>query len=442
MSHSSVSGVFGSLNIPHEALDAYRAGKAATNEQKYSEAAELYSQALSFDELPPIFRARTLEQRGVCTWLVGQYELAEQDFRRALEISDDKGLSARLRARLGDVADSQGQYEPAYDYYTEALRMGMACGDLIAIGRAHRGMGVVNRRRGNAEQALSHLTQALAAFRQAGDALEQARVLLSIGRTRHARGEYQQAISAHAEALNIYEALHDRWRTILALNDIGECYQALYDMDNALRYHERALSLAEQYVEGANIIKPDIQRNFGVNLIELGRTEEGIAYLEEALGAAREMGNREQEALILYHLTRAYLRQGDQGGAGKYVSDLSNVADLLDADRFRALAAFVRGELLFAQGNRLAAIAELHVAMLDAQTSVDRGMLWKLHATMSHVVDDPAIASVHMHIAADFIQQTAEPLQDPRLKASFINAAPVTAVLVAAGIDPEKLLRE
>jgi hypothetical protein len=59
---------------------------------------------------------------------------------------------------------------------------------------------------------------------------------------------------------------------------------------------------------------------------------------------------------------------------------------------------------------------------------------------MSHIVDDEAIASVHAQIAADFIQQTAEPLQDLQLKSSFINAAPVTAVLTAAGIDPDKLL--
>jgi hypothetical protein len=82
----------------------------------------------------------------------------------------------------------------------------------------------------------------------------------------------------------------------------------------------------------------------------------------------------------------------------------------------------------------------MNVAVLEAQTALDRGILWKLHAAMSHIVDDEAIASVHAQIAADFIQQTAEPLQDLQLKSSFINAAPVTAVLTAAGIDPDKLL--
>ena len=297
---------------------------------------------------------------------------------------------------------------------------------------------MVNRRQGNAEKALSHLTQALAAFRQSADPQEQIRVLTSIGRTRQARGEYQRAISALSEALQIAEAINDRWRIALALNDIGEAYQALYDLDKALNYHQRALELADNV--GANMIKPDILRNLGVDHIERGRLEVGMSHLVEALSLARSVGNREQEALTLYYIARAHLRQDNAEAATRVVSDLSALADVLDADRFRALAAFVRGELLFAKGSRVAAAAELNVAVLDAQNALDRGMLWKLHAAMSHIVDDEAIASIHAQIAADFIQQTAEPLQDPHLKGSFINAAPVMAVLVAANIDPDKLL--
>lgn len=438
MPEQTVSGVFNTLNIPEEAITAYRAGKVAVTAQNYNQAIEYFSQALEFPDTPPLFRARALDQRGMSAWLLSKYKPAKADFLAALDICDDPALCARLHARLGDVADSSGDYEAAIPAYTEALRMGMEANDILAIGRAQRGLGVVNRRQGNTEKALSHLTQALAAFRQSGDPHEQLRVLTSIGRTRQARGEYQRAISALNEALNIAEALKDRWRIALALNDIGEAYQALYDLDTALTFHTRALELAAG--AGADMIKPDILRNLGVDHIELGRVEIGMAHLLEALELSRSIGNREQEALTLYYVARGYFRQNNAYTAARIVSDLSNLADILNADRFRALAAFVRGELLFAQGSRVAAAAELNVAVLDAQTALDRGMLWKLHAAMSHIVDDEAIASVHAQIAADFIQQTAEPLQDPHLKASFINAAPVTAVLTAAGINPDKLL--
>lgn len=434
----SASGLFSTLDIPKEAITAYREGKDAVAEQKYSQAIEHFSRALEIPNAPTLFTARVLDQRGMSAWLLNDYEQARSDLLTALDICSDPALCARLQARLGDVADSSGDYEAAGAAYTNALWMGMEANDILAIGRAQRGLGVVSRRQGNTEKALSHLTQALAAFRQSADATEQARVLTSIGRTRLARGEYQQAISALSEALNIAEALKDRWRIALVWNDIGEAYQALYDLDTALNYHIQALELATE--SGANMIKPDILRNLGVDHIELGRGEIGMNHLQEALEQARLVGNREQEALTLYYLARAKLRQGNPDAAVRIVSDLSTLADKLNADRFRALASFMRGELLFAQGSRVAAAAELNVAVLDAQTALDRGLLWKLHAAMSHIVDDEAIASVHAQIAADFIQQTAEPLQFPHLKESFINAAPVTAVLVAAGIDPDKLL--
>ena len=96
----------------------------------------------------------------------------------------------------------------------------------------------------------------------------------------------------------------------------------------------------------------------------------------------------------------------------------------------------MHGELLYHQGRKADALNELNLAMLAAQTAVDRGILWKLHAAMSHVTDNEQIAAVHLNIAAEFIRQTAEPLQDERLRQTFLSAPPVMAVLQAANVNP------
>jgi tetratricopeptide (TPR) repeat protein len=441
MSHSTASGVFSQLDVPPAAIAAYRAGKAAAGQQQYNEAIEHLSRAISFAGAPAIFRARTYEQRGECLLLLGKSDEAKRDFEASLSASDDRAQIARSRARLGDVAEWRGHWPEAISNYTESLREGMAAHDLLAIGRAHRGLGVVNRRQANMEKALNHLTQALAAFRQAGDVREQGRVLTTIGETRHDQGEYQSAILAHSEALTILESIKDRRRAIVALNSLGACHQALYDLERAIEHHRRALRLTEEYVTGPDSIKPDIQRNLGMDLVEIGRPDEGQRQLEAALAGARQSGQREQEALALYHLARAHLVAGRTDAASQILDELGALAEALAADRFRALAAFAQGELLLGRGDRPAAVSALNEAMLAAQSAMDRSVLWKLHAAMSHVVDDPAIARVHAQIAADFIRQTAEPLQDFRLKAGFVQAAPVAAVLRAAGIEPDKLLR-
>ncbi|MCA9970031.1 MAG: tetratricopeptide repeat protein [Anaerolineales bacterium] len=426
------------VKLSAAALREVQAARTAMAAQDYPDAVRLFTRALADRETSGLLRARLLEYRGECHWLLGDFTQAEADYLAAMRATDDPDQVARARVRLGEVTDFKGAYDAAERIYQQALAEGTAVNNVMVIGRARRGLGILSRRHGNTERALTHLTQALAAFRQAGEAREQARVLTSLGRTRHVRGEYQQALTAHGEARQIFESLNDRWRVIQALNDIGECHQALYDMAQALAYHEQALQMAE--VEETDLLKPEIQRNLGIDLIELGRYDDGVASLQESLAGARALGNREQEALILYHLARAELRHEQIVSASGLAAELSAVADLLDADRYQALAALVRGELSYLVGDRETAVAELNAAMLASQTAMDRGGLWKLHAVMSNVVTDKAVASVHLSIALEFIRQTVEPLQDPQLRATFLYAPPVLAVLQAAGVSPETLL--
>lgn len=437
MSDTITSGQLSLSGVSAAALKAFREGRQAAQAQQYDKAVRYYSDALNFEGTPAMFRARLHEYRGQCYWLLGEFDTAESDYQQSLAVSDSLDQTARARVRLGELADFRGQYAQAEALYQQSLEEGLAAENLLVIGRARRGLGVLYRRQGNTDTAMSHLTQSLAAFRQAGETREQGRVLTSIGRTRQARGEYQQALNAHKEAYLLLESLNDRWRLVQALNDIGECHQSLYDIDNALRYHQEALRQASEMK--SDLLIPEIKRNLGIDLVELGQYEEGLVYLQAALEGARAVGNREHEALTLYHLARAYLRHEDFTLAEQAANGLSTIAESLDVDRYRALAAFVRGELLFYQGEQGAALAELNMAMLAAQTSVDRGTLWKLHATMSHVAENENIAAVHLTIAADFIRQTAEPIQDPQLKSCFVYAPPVLAVLHAAQIDPEKL---
>lgn len=431
------SALFQKVNLSPEMMSAYQAARAAMNRQDYAVAIDLFTEMLAHSEMPDMLHARLLEYRGESYWLLSEFDQAEADYMASIAASTDQDQIARARVRLGEVADFRGEYDRSAQIYQEALEEGTAVNNVMVIGRARRGLGILSRRQGNTEQALNHLTQALAAFRQAGEAREQARVLTSLGRTRHARGEYQYALSNHQEALKIFESLADRWRIVQSLNDIGECHQSLYDMPNALQYHQQALLLADKY--GADLIKPEIQRNLGIDLLEHGRYEEGLAHLQQALHGARALHNREQEALVLYHLTRASFQREDTATAETLANELNEVAQALTADRYHVLAALAQGELSFLRGDQVAAVAELNKAMLSAQATMDRGGLWKLHAIMSNIIADEAVASIHLQIAADFIRQTAEPLQDPHLKACFLQAPPVLAVLHAAGINPDKL---
>ena len=137
----NISGVFQTLSIDPAALAAYRAGRDAMSDQKYQEALAYFGDALAGDDLPDFFVARTLEQRGICHWLLGDYEAAESDFESSIAASDDPNQQARSRNRLGAVAGSCGQYDEARAHYRQTLAQGIALNDLLVSGQANRGLG-------------------------------------------------------------------------------------------------------------------------------------------------------------------------------------------------------------------------------------------------------------------------------------------------------------
>ncbi len=428
---------FGTLDIPVPALLAYRKARAAALAHRYHEALEHFDEALAQPDLPGAFRARTLEQRGDCHGCLGNYDAARRSGEEALSLYEDPVGRARAYVLLGEVAEANGRLDEATTQFDRALGEATGSGDLLSLGRAQHGLGVVQRRRGYADRSTNHLTQALAIFRQLGNAREQGRALTSLALTHLDRGEFQQSITAYQEALRIFDTLDEKWAAIPALNGLGACYQSLFDVTAAYRTHQQAYRLA-QGLEAAGMM-PAICRNLGVDLMELDRAVDARAYLEQSLEDARRLGRLDLVALALYELTRLGLREGDLPAAERSLDDLTGAADALAADRFGALVAFARGELRYAQGRPAEAAIALQEAALSAQTALDRGTLWKLHAALSHMAADPQIARVHLHIATDFIRQTIEPLQDPNLKHGFLQAAPVAAVLARAGIDPAGL---
>jgi tetratricopeptide (TPR) repeat protein len=268
MSDTISSGQFSLAGVSAAAVTAFREGRLASSEQQFFKAIQYYTEALSFDRTPTHFRARVFEYRGLCFWLIGEFKAAEKDYNESLTTSDSIDQMARARVRLGELADFRGEYDMAAALYKQALQEGNITENLLVIGRARRGLGILDRRQGNTERALSQLTQALAIFRQGGETREQGRVLTSLGRTRQARGEYQQALAAHREAYLLLESVNDRWRVAQAVDDIGECHQALYDIEKAYEHHQHALQLATK--AEAELLIPEIKRNLGVDLVERG----------------------------------------------------------------------------------------------------------------------------------------------------------------------------
>jgi len=84
-----VSGIFTSDGTQSAAIAAYKAGRQAASRQRYVKAVKCYTDALAYAGTPALFRARVHEYRGLCHWLLSDFDAAEADYSAALNLSDD-----------------------------------------------------------------------------------------------------------------------------------------------------------------------------------------------------------------------------------------------------------------------------------------------------------------------------------------------------------------
>ncbi|MCB1035793.1 MAG: hypothetical protein KDD47_18370, partial [Acidobacteria bacterium] len=89
------------VKLSAAALREVQAARTAMAAQDYPDAVRLFTRALADRETSGLLRARLLEYRGECHWLLGDFTQAEADYLAAMRATDDPDQVARARVRLG-----------------------------------------------------------------------------------------------------------------------------------------------------------------------------------------------------------------------------------------------------------------------------------------------------------------------------------------------------
>jgi tetratricopeptide (TPR) repeat protein len=214
---------------------------------------------------------------------------------------------------------------------------------------------------------------------------------------------------------------------VSALNNLGECHQLLFDLEQALIYHQEGLALAEE--AHFRLIEADLCRNLGLDLSYLGRGEEGLVYLQRALAIAEEVKTLDIQLYSLYALALAEVKRNSLEIAYNYIQELQALAAESQTRGHEANALHALGLYHQRQGNVDAAEEVWQQALFVAHETGKRVLLWQLHAALADIAATPNLANAHRRIAAEVIQQIAEPLEDEALRQTFLTAPPVAAIL-------------
>lgn len=295
-----------------------------------------------YDSLPDTTRARAAVERAEWYLARGESE-GHPAAEAAVELANacgDKKLRARAYQRLAYASRIVGDPGGALSAYGQSIPLYREVKDSASLARCLMMSGVVNIRTGELAAGELFLHEALQMGRTLGDSVRISQTLGQYALLRTEQGQTQAALDslvrAFAEApdndnvlvyLNTnmcalcYDAqLYDRALEycrrglrlakrfpntdpqIRFLNNFGEIYRAKGMVDSSLAVLNRALDL-----EPGPFSRLYALNGRGIALHLSGRSEEGIADLNEALALGKDLEAKVEQAVSFDHLSRIYL---------------------------------------------------------------------------------------------------------------------------------------
>lgn len=286
--------------------------------------------------------------------------------------------------------------------------------------------------RGESEAALELLRRTLILYETLRDVDGQLQTLMSIGVTYHLMGRFYDAIMTGLRTASLCEASGDLSTLWLAYNNLGEAYQNLYAMDKALLYHQKAQAIM-------HMPTADVIRNLGVDLVALGKVDEGLELLRDALARARASAEKDVLLQTLNSLGSALLTVGNIGEAHTLGQELLSEARAIDARQHVTRATLLLGRCALAAGDPVSAQAYLQESFTLAQRTGDKSIIWQTHAVLADMLADsqPALAKVHHMIASDMLNNIVLSVGDRELRDTFRKAPLVARWLQPGDYDDE-----
>ncbi len=337
--------------------------------------------------------------RGMVTFQNGDYDAASQQLSTAYNLAvagQNTTSAAEALYHLGNCALNDGHLDSARQHYTEAM-------EIYRAAHQHRGevncllmTGVIERRQGNLDVAIETYGHALDVAREIGWQHGESYLLGHLGNHAFDMGDYDEAEALHRRALSINVGLGDRMLEAQSLDTLGLVDHYRGDLVSAEEQYRKALAIQQDIGE---------RRGAGYALTHLAATLEELGDLETA-------NDTFQQALEV----RESLRTGnplsldDKAGLARVALAQGRTADA------NMLASAVLEWLISrgANGVEFPALAYLTVYQILAATG------------------DSDAATDALHRGHAYLIERSARISDPRLRETFLHAAPHHRALLAA----------
>ncbi len=280
------------------------AGEWALAEQAYRDAMTLYEEAED-----PALRAQAQNQLGVALEAQMRWDEAMENYRAALAELEQLNIpeaQVSVWANLGDTERQRERWAESETAYQHALELNETLNDIARAGALYNSLGLAREARRDWDGAIDAYQNAVTLTeRVGGDAQE---MCTNLARARHsAKQEQEQELNRELEAAR---AEDDLPRIGELLNALGLLAAEEQRWQEALNYYREAVTAFEKLEAETDAADEPIWRtaqgtvlnNIGDTSLEIGAWRDADYAYTRALAVARQIGDRESEAILLSQL--------------------------------------------------------------------------------------------------------------------------------------------
>jgi len=245
---------------------------------------------------------------------LGTIDAGRRDLEATLALDGaDADEFAAVRARalhgVGVLAETQGDWTAAHDYYAASLALRRALDDRLGIARSVLSVGYTVLERGDGPVAEAAFMEARDRYRDLGDQRGAAYAISGLGYIALYAGDTVGSRPLHRESLAIYRAIDDPRGIAHALAGLGYVALAESAFDEARALHEESLAQSRALGDRGSVV----HRLSALGTIALLESDTARAadYLREGVALANELGGSEVLSALYRDLALIALRGGD-----------------------------------------------------------------------------------------------------------------------------------
>jgi class 3 adenylate cyclase/tetratricopeptide (TPR) repeat protein len=394
--------------------------------------------ALSREVGDPTLTARILTHMGFTHFSDGRYEEAlhaHQEARQLLAAGQDPAALAESLHGLGENTFFQGRFTESISWLRESMQLSSRIGNRSLAAENEYMIAHSLHMLGQYHEAQAHGQRSLTTLREIGDVWNQAAALWVMAHISVTLGEFGRALECGLRGLSLARELQAIRFITGNLDTLGIVHGELEDYHGAWHLHREADDLAHQV--GGTYHRWSLAA-LAVDAAALGRLDEAARLLEEGQQTdAYQRGRlifRQEMALAR---GRVALAKGAPHDAAVAARALLNIITTTGTRRYETQAMLLLADAKAAAGDHKAALSGYQTAAETAQDRSEVPIQWRAlvgQAEVLHKLSQSREAAAAAKRARELVDLLSATVTDERLRATFLQSAPVQRLGALAGI--------